>query len=127
MIYFLSILQVVRKMLITTSTSSCNSLLQVSYALLVWQYLPEYRSGTVNWNTVNSKFHLIQSYCEIFFYHFPIHSVPIWTTDQSTKQDKDHTLSGQTLHASCNYHPQWKLQKCNVFTGVYHSFCPWGL
>ena len=32
-----------------------------------WQY----RSGTVNSNTVNSKFHLIRSYCEIFFYHFP--------------------------------------------------------
>ena len=25
-----------------------------------------YRSGTVNSNTVNSKFHLIQSFCEIF-------------------------------------------------------------
>ena len=25
----------------------------------------------VNWNTVNSKFHLIRSYCEIFFYNFP--------------------------------------------------------
>ena len=30
-----------------------------------------YRSGTVNSNTVNSKFHLIQSYYEIFFYYFP--------------------------------------------------------
>ena len=30
-----------------------------------------YRSGTVNSNTVNSKFHLIRSHCEIFFYHFP--------------------------------------------------------
>ena len=30
-----------------------------------------YRSGTVNSNTVNSKFRLIRSYCEIFFYHFP--------------------------------------------------------
>ena len=30
----------------------------------------KYRSGTVNSNTVNSKFHLIQSYYEIFFYHF---------------------------------------------------------
>ena len=26
---------------------------------------------TVNSNTVNSKFHLIRSYCEIFFYNFP--------------------------------------------------------
>ena len=31
----------------------------------------DYRSGTVNSNTVNSKFHLIRSHCEIFFYHFP--------------------------------------------------------
>ena len=29
-----------------------------------------YRSGTVNSNTVSSKFHLIRSYYEIFFYHF---------------------------------------------------------
>ena len=31
----------------------------------------KYRSGTVNSNTVNSKFHLIRSYREILFYHFP--------------------------------------------------------
>ena len=30
-----------------------------------------YRSGTVNSNTVNSKFHLIPSYCEIFVYNCP--------------------------------------------------------
>ena len=30
-----------------------------------------HRSGTVNSNTVNLKFHLIWSYCEIFFYNFP--------------------------------------------------------
>ena len=31
-----------------------------------------YRSGTVNLNTVNLKFHLIQSYCEtISFLSFP--------------------------------------------------------
>ena len=30
-----------------------------------------YRLGMVNSNTVNSKFHLIRSYCEIFFYHIP--------------------------------------------------------
>ena len=30
-----------------------------------------YRSGMVNSNMVNSKFHLIRSYYEIFFYHFP--------------------------------------------------------
>ena len=40
----------------------------------IWLWLSlcwAYRSGTVNSNTVNSKFHLIWSYCEIFFYHFP--------------------------------------------------------
>ena len=30
-----------------------------------------YRSGMVNSNTVNLKFHLIQSYCEIFVYNCP--------------------------------------------------------
>ena len=35
------------------------------------QSLFNYRSGTVNSNTVDSKFHLIRSYCEIFFYNFP--------------------------------------------------------
>ena len=30
-----------------------------------------YRSGTVNSNMVNSKFHLIRSYCEIFVYNCP--------------------------------------------------------
>ena len=32
-------------------------------------FLFEYRSGTVNSNTVNSKFHLIRSICEIFLYN----------------------------------------------------------
>ena len=31
----------------------------------------KYRSGTVNSNMVNLKFHLIRSYCEIFFYNLP--------------------------------------------------------
>ena len=38
---------------------------------LVSIFMKKYSSGTVNLNTVNSKFHLIRSYCEIFFYHFP--------------------------------------------------------
>ena len=41
----------------------------ISLKLLSCQRI--YRSGTVNSNTVNSKFHLIRSYYEIFFYHFP--------------------------------------------------------
>ena len=31
-----------------------------------------YRSGTVNSNTVYSKFHFIRSFCGMFCYHFPI-------------------------------------------------------
>ena len=30
-----------------------------------------YRLGTVNSNTVNSKFHFIRSFYQIFSYHFP--------------------------------------------------------
>ena len=33
--------------------------------------ITKYRSGMVNSNTVNSKFYLIRSYCEICFYDFP--------------------------------------------------------
>ena len=29
-------------------------------------------SGALNSNTVNSKFHFIRSFCEMFSYHFPI-------------------------------------------------------
>ena len=32
----------------------------------------DYRSGTVNSNTVNLKFNFILSFCEFFSYHFPI-------------------------------------------------------
>ena len=37
--------------------------------------LMKYRSRTVNSNTVNSKFHLIRSFCEMFSYHsmFKVH------------------------------------------------------
>ena len=38
---------------------------------IIWSDKFAYRTGTVNSNTVNSKFHLIRSYCEIFSYHFP--------------------------------------------------------
>ena len=33
----------------------------------------KYRSGTVNSNMVNSKFHLIRSFCEIFARFLPFH------------------------------------------------------
>ena len=39
--------------------------------IIITRVTNNYRSGTVNSNTVNSKFHLIRSYCEIFFYQFP--------------------------------------------------------
>ena len=39
-------------------------------AIQSW-YECRYRSGMVNSNTVNSKFRLIRSYCEVFFYNFP--------------------------------------------------------
>ena len=42
-----------------------------SFTLLKAYSTDQYRSGTVNSNMVNSKFRLIRSYCEIFFYNFP--------------------------------------------------------
>ena len=52
-----------------SSFQSCLTDSSWSHLILLIQL--KYRSGTVNSNTVNSKFHLIRSYCEIFFYHFP--------------------------------------------------------
>ena len=37
--------------------------------LLLWLIIA-LSSGTVKSNMVNLKFHLIQSFCEMFFYHF---------------------------------------------------------
>ena len=51
-----------------------------------------YRSGTVNSNTVNSKFHLIRSYCEIFFYNFPNISCL-----KSTVNSNFHVIRSKTL------------------------------
>ena len=51
-----------------------------------------YRSGTVNSNTVNSKFHLIRSYYEIFFYHFPNISCL-----ECTVNSKFHLIRSKTL------------------------------
>ena len=36
------------------------------------EIVDNYRSGTVNSNTVNSKFYFIQTFCEMFSYHFSI-------------------------------------------------------
>ena len=46
----------------------------------------------VNSNTVNSKFHLIQSFCEIFFYHFP----NIWCLKYTVKSNF-HLIRSKTL------------------------------
>ena len=52
----------------------------------------KYRSGTVNSNTVNSKFHLIRSYCEIFFYNFPNISCLKCTVDSNFHLIRSKTL-----------------------------------
>ena len=52
----------------------------------------QYRSGTVNSNTVNSKFHLIRSYCEMFFYNFP--SIPCL---KYTVNSNFHLIRSKTL------------------------------
>ena len=49
-----------------SSVETCSHMLQYFEFKFVC-----YRSRTVNSNTVNSKFHLIRSYCEICFYNFP--------------------------------------------------------
>ena len=54
----------------TNSHFSCKLTLCTDSVTLCTSYSSKYRSGTVNSNTVNSKFHLIRSYCEIFFCHF---------------------------------------------------------
>ena len=51
-----------------------------------------YRSGMVNSNAVNSKFHLIRSYYEIFFYHFPNISCL-----KCTVNSKFHLIRSKTL------------------------------
>ena len=48
-----------------------RNVFRVIYFFSLSAHITQYRSGTVNSNTVNSKFHLIRSYCEIFFYNFP--------------------------------------------------------
>ena len=51
-----------------------------------------YRSGTVNSNTVNSKFHLIRSYCEIFVYNCPNTSCLKYTVNSNF-----HLIQSKTL------------------------------
>ena len=59
---------------------------------LQWQH---YRSGTVNSNTVNSKIHLIRSYCEKIFYNFPNISCLKYTVNSNF-----HLIRSKTLPAN---------------------------
>ena len=51
-----------------------------------------YRSGTVNSNTINSKFHLIRSYCEIFVYNCPNISCLKYTVNSNFHLIRSKTL-----------------------------------
>ena len=51
-----------------------------------------YRLGTVNSNTVNSKFHLIRSYCEIFVYNCPNNSCLKYTVNSNFHLIRSKTL-----------------------------------
>ena len=55
-------------------------------------WVSRYRSGTVNSNMVNSKFHLIRSYCEIFFYNFPNISCLKYTVNSNFHLIRSKTL-----------------------------------
>ena len=50
------------------------------------------RSGTVNSNMVNSKFHLIRSYCEIFVYNCPNISCLKYTVNSNFHLIRSKTL-----------------------------------
>ena len=70
-----------------------------------------YRSGTVNLNTVNSNFHLIRSFCEIFFYHFPNISCLKCTVNSNfhlirrkTLPTNDFELTVPDLYIQDNFH-----------------------
>ena len=60
--------------------------------MVKYQLERNYRSGTVNSNTVNSKFHLIRSFFEIFFYHFPNISCLTYTVNSNFHLIRSKTL-----------------------------------
>ena len=68
---FLHIVKIISDMYIYGSLMFSVALICLCTWCYISIYSRYYRSVTVNSNTVNSKFHLIRSYCEIFFYHFP--------------------------------------------------------
>ena len=59
------------KLTFAVKNNSSNCILGETETYEFRTHVAYYRSGTVNSNTVNSNFHPIRSYCEIFFYHFP--------------------------------------------------------
>ena len=70
-----------------------NARMYASYwNAVLFYFISIYRSGTVNSNTVNSKFHLIRSYWDIFFYHFPNISCL-----KSTVNSNFHLIRSKTL------------------------------
>ena len=64
----------------------------MSREMFIKQWIQRYRSGTVNSNTVNSKFHLIRSYCEIFVYNCPIISCLKYTVNSNFHLIRSKTL-----------------------------------
>ena len=72
-----------------------------------------YRSGTVNSNTVNSKFHLIRSYYEIFFYHSPNISCLKCTVNSNL-----HLIRSKTLLMN-----DFELTIPNLYLDLYKILC----
>ena len=64
----------------------------VALSLSVVALKYSYRSGTVKSNTVNSKFHLIQIYCEIFVYNCPNISCLKYTVNSNFHLIRSKTL-----------------------------------
>ena len=94
---------------------------------IVWINSPfQYRSGTVNSNTVNSNFHLIRSYCELFFYHFPDISCLKCTVYLNFHLIRSKTLLTNDFELTVPdlyFHP---LVYCK-WGSIWNSFTPWYL
>ena len=71
-------------------------------------FLFEYRSGTVNSNMVNSKFHLIRRYCEIFLYNSA--NIPCL---KYTVNSNFHLIQSKTLQMNNVIVNTWK-SRCSL-------------